>query len=158
MDPPQLFCLYCGYDLRGQTENRCSECGFEFDPVELCQIIYPDAEPIDTVDLIAKLLYQSMLGTVAASVLGVLGNVFLGSPIPVLVSALLLLVYLYRRADSLVPRILARGNLSRYESRNRKRFLFMLSWGIPLLMLFQIAIVIGTVILLSKLLIPDLIS
>ena len=25
-------CMKCGYDLRGCTENRCSECGTEFQP------------------------------------------------------------------------------------------------------------------------------
>lgn len=25
-------CLHCGYDLRGQTEPRCPECGSSFDP------------------------------------------------------------------------------------------------------------------------------
>jgi hypothetical protein len=31
---PQLdrTCLRCGYDLRGQIEQRCPECGLEFDP------------------------------------------------------------------------------------------------------------------------------
>ena len=27
-----LVCLKCGYDLRGQTEPRCPECGIPFDP------------------------------------------------------------------------------------------------------------------------------
>jgi hypothetical protein len=27
----QLFCPDCGYDLRGQTEERCPECGFHYD-------------------------------------------------------------------------------------------------------------------------------
>jgi hypothetical protein len=26
------ICLKCGYDLKGQIESRCSECGQEFDP------------------------------------------------------------------------------------------------------------------------------
>jgi hypothetical protein len=26
------YCLKCGYDLRGQVENRCPECGSEFNP------------------------------------------------------------------------------------------------------------------------------
>ncbi len=26
------LCLHCGYDLRGQTEPRCPECGTPFDP------------------------------------------------------------------------------------------------------------------------------
>jgi hypothetical protein len=157
-DPPPLFCLHCQYDLRGQPENRCPECGFEFDPVELCQIIYPDAKPIAGLDLAAILLYQSILGTVAASFLAVLGSVALDSPIPVLLSTLLLLVYLYQRADSVVPLLLARDNSTGHDSVHRKRFLFMRRWGVLLLMLFQIAVAIGTVILLSKLLIPDLIS
>jgi len=25
-------CMHCGYDLRGQTEARCPECGRAFDP------------------------------------------------------------------------------------------------------------------------------
>ncbi len=29
------ICLQCGYDLRGQTEPRCSECGTAFDPLLL---------------------------------------------------------------------------------------------------------------------------
>jgi uncharacterized paraquat-inducible protein A len=28
-------CLRCGYDLRGQTEPRCPECGTEFKPALL---------------------------------------------------------------------------------------------------------------------------
>jgi hypothetical protein len=28
-------CLHCGYDLRGQTEPRCAECGQAFDRSEL---------------------------------------------------------------------------------------------------------------------------
>jgi len=27
----QGLCMHCGYDLRGQTEARCSECGTEFE-------------------------------------------------------------------------------------------------------------------------------
>ncbi len=27
-----LVCVHCGYDLRGQTEPRCPECGRAFDP------------------------------------------------------------------------------------------------------------------------------
>ena len=27
-----LLCLHCGYDLRGQTEPRCPECGRAFNP------------------------------------------------------------------------------------------------------------------------------
>jgi len=26
-----VLCIQCGYDLRGQTENRCPECGERFD-------------------------------------------------------------------------------------------------------------------------------
>jgi hypothetical protein len=29
---PGIFCRSCGYDLRSLTENRCPECGREFDP------------------------------------------------------------------------------------------------------------------------------
>jgi hypothetical protein len=29
------ICLKCGYDLRGQTEPRCPECGTSFDPALL---------------------------------------------------------------------------------------------------------------------------
>jgi len=25
-------CMHCGYDLRGQTQARCPECGRAFDP------------------------------------------------------------------------------------------------------------------------------
>jgi len=28
------ICLHCGYDLRGATGSRCSECGSEFEPIE----------------------------------------------------------------------------------------------------------------------------
>jgi hypothetical protein len=28
-------CLHCGYDLRGQTDPRCPECGRPFDPALL---------------------------------------------------------------------------------------------------------------------------
>lgn len=31
------ICLECGYDLRGQTEARCPECGTAFDPTLLHQ-------------------------------------------------------------------------------------------------------------------------
>jgi hypothetical protein len=36
-------CLECGYDLRGQTEARCPECGAAFDPhlLELAQRAAP---------------------------------------------------------------------------------------------------------------------
>ena len=27
-----VFCPHCEYNLRGQTEARCPECGREFDP------------------------------------------------------------------------------------------------------------------------------
>lgn len=30
----RFCCRKCGYDLQGQTENRCPECGTEFDPDE----------------------------------------------------------------------------------------------------------------------------
>jgi hypothetical protein len=30
-------CLHCGYDLRGQTEPRCPECGRGFDPQLISQ-------------------------------------------------------------------------------------------------------------------------
>ena len=30
-------CLNCGYDLRGQVEPRCPECGTEFDPESILQ-------------------------------------------------------------------------------------------------------------------------
>ena len=30
-------CLNCGYDLRGQVEPRCPECGSEFDPDSILQ-------------------------------------------------------------------------------------------------------------------------
>jgi hypothetical protein len=29
------ICLHCGYDLRGQTDPRCPECGRPFDPTLL---------------------------------------------------------------------------------------------------------------------------
>ena len=28
----EVFCRECGYDLRGQSACRCSECGVKFDP------------------------------------------------------------------------------------------------------------------------------
>ena len=28
----KMLCLGCGYDLRGQVEHRCPECGRAFDP------------------------------------------------------------------------------------------------------------------------------
>jgi hypothetical protein len=30
--PETMYCLSCGYDLRGLPENRCPECGRAFDP------------------------------------------------------------------------------------------------------------------------------
>ena len=30
-----LRCVHCGYDLRGLAENRCPECGHDFDPTRL---------------------------------------------------------------------------------------------------------------------------
>jgi hypothetical protein len=30
MTPPRLHCTVCGYELRGQTEPRCPECGTPF--------------------------------------------------------------------------------------------------------------------------------
>src|SRR5438045_2519907 len=38
-----LFCAHCGYDVRGATENRCSECGTVFDPADLAQSKFPFA-------------------------------------------------------------------------------------------------------------------
>lgn len=35
LDAGVAVCLGCGYDLRGQTEPRCPECGQPFDPVIL---------------------------------------------------------------------------------------------------------------------------
>lgn len=33
MAPPEtMYCLDCGYDVRGLPENRCPECGRAFDP------------------------------------------------------------------------------------------------------------------------------
>lgn len=32
------YCPRCGYDLRGQTVNRCPECGFEYDKAALDSI------------------------------------------------------------------------------------------------------------------------
>src|SRR3954469_11977685 len=31
-DKPELRCIGCGYALIGLTQNRCPECGREFDP------------------------------------------------------------------------------------------------------------------------------
>lgn len=42
------ICLECGYDLRGQTEPRCSECGEAFDE-RLLRPLAPNLEeaPLD---------------------------------------------------------------------------------------------------------------
>jgi len=37
-------CLWCAYDLRGQTEARCPECGRPFDPT-LLKDARPQAPP-----------------------------------------------------------------------------------------------------------------
>ncbi|HRX85008.1 MAG TPA: hypothetical protein P5572_08320, partial [Phycisphaerae bacterium] len=34
VDRTGMRCHRCGYDLRGQSETRCSECGAAFDPSE----------------------------------------------------------------------------------------------------------------------------
>jgi hypothetical protein len=34
-DRPPSTCVHCGYDLRGQTDPRCPECGRSFDPTLL---------------------------------------------------------------------------------------------------------------------------
>ncbi|MGQ9648617.1 MAG: hypothetical protein ACUVXJ_00735 [Phycisphaerae bacterium] len=35
------ICIYCGYDLRGQVDPRCPECGKAFDP----NLIRPTEDP-----------------------------------------------------------------------------------------------------------------
>lgn len=31
---PCMYCRRCGYQLAGQSQNRCSECGTPFDPAD----------------------------------------------------------------------------------------------------------------------------
>lgn len=38
------ICLHCGYDLRGQTDPRCPECGRPFDPT----LLRPAAQPTNS--------------------------------------------------------------------------------------------------------------
>jgi hypothetical protein len=37
-------CLHCGYDLRGQTEPRCPECGWEFEADLLTRLSRGDSD------------------------------------------------------------------------------------------------------------------
>jgi hypothetical protein len=46
MVPSTLFCPHCGYNLTGLTENRCPECGREFDPAIISQPFYRSMRPI----------------------------------------------------------------------------------------------------------------
>lgn len=39
-------CLHCDYNLTGLTENRCPECGLQFDPEELSRIFSGKPQPI----------------------------------------------------------------------------------------------------------------
>jgi hypothetical protein len=41
-----LCCLHCQYNLTGLTENRCPECGSEFDPDALRRILSGQPQPI----------------------------------------------------------------------------------------------------------------
>jgi hypothetical protein len=38
LDRRAFCCRKCGYDLQGQVENRCPECGLPFDPTEKARI------------------------------------------------------------------------------------------------------------------------
>ncbi|MBN1513830.1 MAG: hypothetical protein JXB13_17575 [Phycisphaerae bacterium] len=46
MVPSTLFCLHCGYNLTGLTENRCPECGHAFDPALISRPFYRSMRPI----------------------------------------------------------------------------------------------------------------
>ena len=45
IDRRAFTCKTCGYNLHGLTENRCPECGTEFDPQERDQILARIASP-----------------------------------------------------------------------------------------------------------------
>jgi hypothetical protein len=156
MSQPALHCPNCDYNLTGLTENRCPECGSEFDLDELRDIAYPKATPIANMDLAYQLLFQPAIETVLALLLALLGSVYLGGPIPILLCALLLLAHLYFKTESLVPRLLANMSSDKDGDHNHKRRSFVLRWGMPLLFLFQVVVVVGTVLLIFEFVVPPL--
>jgi hypothetical protein len=45
VDSRAFCCKQCGYDLQGQVEPRCPECGLEFDPTEKARILERIGKP-----------------------------------------------------------------------------------------------------------------
>ena len=53
---PTFFCPRCDYSLTGLRENRCPECGGEFDPDLLEELVECRPRPISPWQLSARLL------------------------------------------------------------------------------------------------------
>ncbi len=41
-----MFCRKCFYDLRGQVEPRCPECGTPFDPFNRNTVLWERPDPV----------------------------------------------------------------------------------------------------------------
>lgn len=72
---PVLHCPSCDYNLTGLPENRCPECGKEFDPAKLRKLGLFFALPISASEVAFRLLVLPLVITLVASILRVIASV-----------------------------------------------------------------------------------
>jgi len=123
-----LFCPECGYNLTGLPENRCPECGGEFDPQRLAQEIRDAPEPITLRRALLHLLWPPALFLVA----GLAGLISQEARAFVLAVVVLLVVfYGFVNASMLAERVVASQ-----AARAGKGFSLVRNWGFIMLCFF----------------------